>query len=673
MDQSWLTSTIDYMYKTVSGENDEGKSNSDYQRAFSNGIWVNDLPSNNYEPLESSCLDKRKSSPQEYEREVQQLRRKISSLEASYAVSSIVESLAPFLFLFFSAKNKEVESLKKQLEEHGIKTDLREKDELEQKIKDTQQQLKKAKKRALLAKGNLIKKERELHYLKSITQISQEQQMKLERVIASLQNELHSLRDEMVSLKNVMVLKVEQVTCQLAATNTELADMKEREKKLIENNISIMDETVQLREQFETFKKETLEEIAKGMAHQQFASNTMQTQCKEKGTESVRWVDSSLIEKTNELSQQVEKVKRDIIKEEERINHQHDQLKVFLDTSHDALEVPTVNPIALEQVHEEATIGYSSLQNTDTQKHAAEPRKAQNPYTLKAAAWKGKSGVLNARPLPSNSGVAQVAVPVEVKQFMFNPTETMTTPQPKTIYQNQTEKGTESVKWVDSSLIEKTNELSQQVEKVKRDIIKEEERINHQHDHLKVLLDTAHDALEVPAVNPIALEQVHEEATIGYSSLQNTDTQKDTAEPRKAQNPYTLKAAAWKGKSGVLNARPLPSNSGVAQVAVPVEVKQFMFNPTETMTTPQPKTIYQNQTDNIYRHGHHLSQKTVCKQTPPSQHMVVPGNHREIHTNSIRNCPDTESKGRYLHGRPLPQSGTFDPTAGNLSRRSKLQ
>lgn len=88
-------------------------------------------------------------------------------------MSSIVESLASFLFLFFSAKNKEVESLKKQLEKGGSKTDLREKDELEQKFKDTQQQLKKAKKRALLAQGNLIKKDRELHYLKSIIQISQ--------------------------------------------------------------------------------------------------------------------------------------------------------------------------------------------------------------------------------------------------------------------------------------------------------------------------------------------------------------------------------------------------------------------------------------------------------------------------------------------------------------------
>ena len=148
--------------------------------------------------------------------------------------------------------------------------------------------------------------------------------------------------------------------------------------------------------------------------------------------------------------------------------------------------------------------------------------------------------------------------------------------------------------------------------------------------------------------------------------------------------------------------------------------------------------IYLFFADNIYRHGHHLSQKTVCKQTPPSQHMVVTGNHREIHTNSIRNCADTGkylvknfigaaaaesskqslnsqwyklatvtylkanvwsvrlegganarnisfckekktvfsfffSTGRCLHGRPLPQSGTFDPTAGNLSGRSKLQ
>ena len=52
-------------------------------------------------------------------------------------------------------------------------------------------------------------------------------------------------------------------------------------------------------------------------------------------------MDSSLIEKTNELKQRVEKVKRDIIKEEERIHYQHDQLKVLFDTTHDALEVPT--------------------------------------------------------------------------------------------------------------------------------------------------------------------------------------------------------------------------------------------------------------------------------------------------------------------------------------------
>lgn len=55
-----------------------------------------------------------------------------------------------------------------------------------------------------------------------------EQEMKLERVIASLQNELYSFRDEMVSLKNDMVWKVEQLT----ATNSELAEMKGKVKLL---------------------------------------------------------------------------------------------------------------------------------------------------------------------------------------------------------------------------------------------------------------------------------------------------------------------------------------------------------------------------------------------------------------------------------------------------------
>ena len=53
----------------------------------------------------------------------------------------------------------------------------------------------------------------------------------------------------------------------------------------------------------------------------------------------------------------------------------------------------------------------------------------------------------------------------------------------------------------------------------------------------------------LPLVNLTALEQVNEEAPLGYSTLQNTDTQKDAAEPRNVQNPYTLKAATWKGEN----------------------------------------------------------------------------------------------------------------------------
>lgn len=52
-------------------------------------------------------------------------------------------------------------------------------------------------------------------------------------------------------------------------------------------------------------------------------------------------MDSSLREKTNELNKQVENVKRDMTKEEERIHHQHDQLEALLDTAHNAQEVPT--------------------------------------------------------------------------------------------------------------------------------------------------------------------------------------------------------------------------------------------------------------------------------------------------------------------------------------------
>ena len=48
-------------------------------------------------------------------------------------------------------------------------------------------------------------------------------------------------------------------------------------------------------------------------------------------------------------------------------------------------------------------------------------------------------------------------------------------------------------------------------------------------------------------VQPTGLEQVNNEASLGYSTLQNIDTQKDAAESHNAQNPYTLKA--WKGEN----------------------------------------------------------------------------------------------------------------------------
>ena len=55
MDRSWLSSTIDYVYNTVSGDERDRSGTSDYQRVFSNGVWINDLPTS--EPLETSCVE----------------------------------------------------------------------------------------------------------------------------------------------------------------------------------------------------------------------------------------------------------------------------------------------------------------------------------------------------------------------------------------------------------------------------------------------------------------------------------------------------------------------------------------------------------------------------------------------------------------------------------------
>ena len=70
----------------------------------------------------------------------------------------------------------------------------------------------------ILVKTNLIN-----HFF-----IISEQDMKLERVITFLQNELSNLRDEIDGLKNVMLGKVDEMTSQLTASNAELAKMKGR-------------------------------------------------------------------------------------------------------------------------------------------------------------------------------------------------------------------------------------------------------------------------------------------------------------------------------------------------------------------------------------------------------------------------------------------------------------
>ena len=44
MQQSWVSSTIDCVYNTVAGDEHDRSVSSDYQKVFSNDVWINDLP-----------------------------------------------------------------------------------------------------------------------------------------------------------------------------------------------------------------------------------------------------------------------------------------------------------------------------------------------------------------------------------------------------------------------------------------------------------------------------------------------------------------------------------------------------------------------------------------------------------------------------------------------------
>ena len=57
MDRKWISKTtsgvFSYLYNQITGEDDTARTYSS-RSALSKGVWVKDLPTNNYEPLEVS-------------------------------------------------------------------------------------------------------------------------------------------------------------------------------------------------------------------------------------------------------------------------------------------------------------------------------------------------------------------------------------------------------------------------------------------------------------------------------------------------------------------------------------------------------------------------------------------------------------------------------------------
>lgn len=58
MDASWLSSTssgvFNYLYKHITGEDDNVRQPSSLDVLSKANVWITDLPTNNYEPLEAS-------------------------------------------------------------------------------------------------------------------------------------------------------------------------------------------------------------------------------------------------------------------------------------------------------------------------------------------------------------------------------------------------------------------------------------------------------------------------------------------------------------------------------------------------------------------------------------------------------------------------------------------
>lgn len=58
MDTSWLSNTssgvFNYLYKHITGEDDSARPSSSLDVLSKANVWITDLPTNNYEPLEAS-------------------------------------------------------------------------------------------------------------------------------------------------------------------------------------------------------------------------------------------------------------------------------------------------------------------------------------------------------------------------------------------------------------------------------------------------------------------------------------------------------------------------------------------------------------------------------------------------------------------------------------------
>ncbi|KAJ7391751.1 hypothetical protein OS493_016037 [Desmophyllum pertusum] len=208
MDTSWLSTTssgvFNYVYKHITGDEDESPGPSSSLEVLSKAnVWITDLPTNNYEPLEVSHGKRRAAKKSKKERE----------LEEDIAILNEQSDV----------KNKEIARLRDKVSDlHHI--GQKKESDFAKEMQEKEQEVEKAKRDISLAKENCLKKESEVEELKN-------ELKSMKDTFAKSCKPNDSLSNQIAELKNILAKRDEINNKQKELVRMLAADAQDKLKK----------------------------------------------------------------------------------------------------------------------------------------------------------------------------------------------------------------------------------------------------------------------------------------------------------------------------------------------------------------------------------------------------------------------------------------------------------